>query len=170
MLAKIQGVFRLTRDLELKYLQDGTPVAKLGLACSEKFKEKETQLFLEASIFGKASEVLSQYAGAKGTQIFLTGKLKTEQWEKDGQKHSKVVMMIEDFQFIGSKDDNKSAQPQQQDYRGHSGSNQPNPTYGEQQYPQNYNQNTAYKEQPKKMPDKNSLPTIDIDDEDIPPF
>jgi single-strand DNA-binding protein len=156
MLAKIQGVFRLTRDLELKYLQDGTPVAKLGLACSEKFKEKETQLFLEASIFGKASEVLNQYAGAKGTQIFLTGKLKTEQWEKDGQKHSKVVMMIEDFQFIGSKDDNKSAQPQQQALQQ------------EQQYPQNYNQNTAYKEKSKQMPDKNSLPEIDVDEDSIP--
>jgi len=153
MLAKIQGVFRLTRDLELKYLQDGTAVAKLGLACSEKFKEKETQLFLEASIFGKASEVLNQYAGAKGTQIFLTGKLKTEQWEKDGQKHSKVIMMIEDFQFIGSKDDNKSAQAQQQ------------APQQEQQALQNYNQHKAYKEQPKQMPDRNSLPEIDIDSE-----
>ena len=158
MLAKIQGVFRLTRDLELKYLQDGTAVAKLGLACSEKFKEKETQLFLEASVFGKVAEVLNQYAGVKGTQIFLTGKLKTEQWEKDGVKNSKVVMMIEDFQFIGSKNDNKSAQPQQQ------------APQQEQQYPQNYNQNTAYREQPKQMPDRNSLPSIDIDDEDIPPF
>lgn len=45
MLCKCQGVFRLTRDLELKYLQDGTPVAKLGLACSEKFKEKEMRDF-----------------------------------------------------------------------------------------------------------------------------
>ena len=151
MLAKIAGVFRLTRDLELKVLQDGTPVAKLGLACSEKFKEKETQLFLEASIFGKAAEVLNTYAGSKGTQIFLTGKLKTEQWEKDGQKHSKVVMMIEDFQFIGSKDDNKPAQPQQQ------------APQQEQQYPQNYNQHTAYREQPKQMPDRNSLPEIDLD-------
>lgn len=151
MLAKLQGVFRLTRDLSLTYLQDGTPVAKLGLACSEKFKEKETQLFLEASIFGKAAEILNTYAGSKGTQIFLTGKLKTEQWEKDGQKHSKVVMMIEDFQFIGSKDDNKPAQPQQQ------------APQQEQQYPQNYNQHTAYREQPKQMPDRNSLPEIDLD-------
>ena len=156
MLAKIQGVFRLTRDLELKYLQDGTAVAKLGLACSEKFKEKETQLFLEASVFGKVAEVLNQYAGVKGTQIFLTGKLKTEQWEKDGVKNSKVVMMIEDFQFIGSKDDNKSAQPQQQ------------APQQEQQYPQNYNQHTAYREQPKQMPDRNSLPEIDIDEDSIP--
>lgn len=116
MLCKCQGVFRLTRDLSLTYLQDGTPVAKLGLACSEKFKEKETQLFLEASIFGKVAEVLNTYAGSKGTQIFLAGKLKTEQWEKDGQKHSKVVMMIEDFQFLGSKQDGQAAQSQQGHY------------------------------------------------------
>ncbi len=153
MLCKCQGVFRLTRDLELKVLQGGTPVAKLGLACSEKFKEKETQLFLEASIFGKAAEVLNTYAGAKGTQIFLTGKLKTEQWEKDGQKHSKVVMMIEDFQFLGSKDDNKSAQPQQQ--------------APQQQHPQGYNQHTAYRE-PAKMPPPPS--GLDYDDSEEVPF
>lgn len=139
MLCKCQGVFRLTRDLSLTYLQDGTPVAKLGLACSEKFKEKETQLFLEASIFGKAAEVLNTYAGSKGTQIFLTGKLKTEQWEKDGQKQSKTVMMIEDFQFLEKKD--STAQPQQQSPK----QNQ------EYQYPQNYNSHTAYRE-PQKMP------------------
>jgi single-strand DNA-binding protein len=139
MLCKCQGVFRLTRDLELKYLSDGTPVAKLGLACSEKYKEKETQLFLEASIFGKASEILSQYAGTKGTQIFLTGKLKTEQWEKDGQKHSKIVMAIEDFQFIssnskhGQEDNEKASRPQQQ----------------------------------IKMPE-NTLPEIDIDEQSLP--
>jgi len=147
MLAKIQGVFRLTRDLELRYLQDGTPVAKLGLACSEKYKEKETTLFLEASVFGKISEILNQYAGSKGAQIFLTGKLKTEQWEKDGQKHSKIVMMIEDFQFVEKRD----AQPQQ---------NQA-PTYHHEQIPQD----NQYQKQ--EMPSADSVPTIDVDLDDL---
>lgn len=163
MLCKCQGVFRLTRDLELKYLQDGTPVAKLGLACSEKYKEKETQLFLEASIFGKASEVLNTYAGSKGTQIFLTGKLKTEQWEKDGQRQSKIVMMIEDFQFIGSKNDNQSnngqanESPQQRSYGG----NAPQNTQSSQ------TNHTAYREPQKQMPDSGAIPGLDID-EDLP--
>ncbi|MDD3443187.1 MAG: single-stranded DNA-binding protein [Sulfurimonas denitrificans] len=155
MLAKIQGVFRLTRDLELKFLSDGTQVAKLGLACSEKYKDKETQLFLEASVFGKVAELLSTYAGTKGTQIFLTGKLKTEQWEANGQKHSKTVMMIEDFQFLGSSQSNNGQAPQQGGYNGN-----------QYQTPQsNQTNHTAYREPPKQMPDKNSLPEIDIDSE-----
>ena len=40
MLAKINGVFRLTRDAELKYTPTGVAIVKLGLACSEKFKDK----------------------------------------------------------------------------------------------------------------------------------
>lgn len=154
MLCKCQGVFRLTRDLELKYLSDGKPVAKLGLACSEKYKDKETQLFLEASVFGKPAELLNQYAGAKGTQIFLAGKLKTEQWESNGQKHSKTVMMIEDFQFLGSSQTNNQA-PQQGGYSGN-----------QYQAPQsNQTNHTAYREPQRQMPDKNSLPEIDMDEE-----
>ena len=146
MLAKVQGVFRLTRDLELRYLQDGTPVAKLGLACSEKYKEKETVLFLEASVFGRVSEILNQYAGKKGTQIFLAGKLKTEQWEKDGQKHSKIIMIIEDFQFIDSKNDNT-----QQRNQSHQ------PTY-------------EYKDASGNVttPSKYQVPEIDIDESEVP--
>lgn len=162
MLAKIQGVFRLTRDLELKYLQDGTAVAKLGLACSEKYKEKETQLFLEASVFGKVAEVLNQYAGVKGTQIFLTGKLKTEQWEKDGVKNSKVVMMIEDFQFIGSKQD----APRQEPEYSHDNIPQQGNTQSYQKPPQQ--DHTAYREPPRQMPDKSQFPEIDIDEDEIP--
>ena len=165
MLAKLQGVFRLTRDLSLTFLQDGTPVAKLGLACSEKFKDKETQLFLDASVFGKVAEVLNQYAGSKGTQIFLTGKLKTEQWEKDGQKHSKVVMMIEDFQFLGSKQDGQAAQSQQGYYS--EAPHQQQSYQPPQQYPQNYNSHTAYRE-PQKMPPPPS--GLYDDDSDIVPF
>jgi len=141
-LAKVNGVFRLTRDAELKYLSNGTAVIKMGVACSEKFGEKETQLFLDATAFGKPAEILNTYAGAKGTQIFLSGKLQTESWEKDGQKHSKVLMIIEGFDLIGSKQEATPKQaPQQQ------------PNYNS---PQGYSQqpqqdHRAYKEQPQRQ-------------------
>ena len=163
MLCKCQGVFRLTRDLELKYLSDGTAVAKLGLACSEKYKERETQLFLEASVFGKAAELLNQFAGAKGTQIFLAGKLKTEQWEANGQRHSKTVMVIEDFQFIDSKPKQEKQEPVYE-YRDAQGQ-----TYQPQQQQQ---QHAAYREPQRQaqMPSRDALPEIDIDEDSILPF
>lgn len=170
MLAKIQGVFRLTRDLELKYIGDGTPIAKLGLACSEKYKDKETQLFLDASVFGKVAELLNQYASTKGTQIFLSGKLKTEQWEKDGQRQSKVTMMIEDFQFLGSKQDSNQQGQQQGNYQH---PQQQNYNAPQQQAPQQQQyqaqSNTDYQQrqpQQQRMPDQ--LPSIDVNEEEIP--
>ncbi|CAN8140901.1 Single-stranded DNA-binding protein [uncultured Thiomicrorhabdus sp.] len=113
-LAKVNGLFRLTRDAETKYAASGTAVTNLGLACSEKYKDKETQLFLDATAFGKAGEIISQYAGTKGTQIYLTGKLQTESWDdkNTGQKRYKTAMIIESFDFVSGQNAGQQ-QPQQ---------------------------------------------------------
>lgn len=142
-LAKIIGLFRLTRDAELKYTQDGKPILNMGLACSEKFGEKENQLFIDATAFGKPAEILNQWAVEKGTQIFLSGKIHTESWEKDGTKFSKTKMTIESFDFV-SKPKNTDNSGEQKPYTP------PTPQY-----------------ERKTMPE-NSLPSIDIDDEVIP--
>ena len=115
MLAKITGLFRLTKDCEMRYANSGSAILKLSLACSEKYKDNETQLFLDAVAFGKPAEIIQQYAGAKGTQLFLSGKLETQSWEKDGQKHYKNSMTVESFEFIGNKQDaqQKPQEPRQ---------------------------------------------------------
>ena len=142
MLAKINGLFRLTRDLELRYGTNGNAIAKLGLACSEKFGEKTTQLFIDGVAFGKSGEILNQYAGTKGTQIFLCGKLQTESWDKDGVKQYKTSMVIESFDFVGSKQDNQS------------------------QGQQNKGQQQSY-QQPQQQTQQR-IPEIDIDEDEIP--
>lgn len=111
-LAKVSGLFRLSRDLELRYAASGTAIAKLGLVSSEKYQDKETTLFLDAVCFGKMGEVINQYAGTKGTQIYLYGKLQTENWQDNqGQNRSKVSMVIEGFDFVANKPSNNQ-QPQ----------------------------------------------------------
>lgn len=100
MLASINGLFRLTRDAEVTVTEGGMSIVKLGLVCSEKYKEKETVLFIDGTAFGKAGEIINQYAGKKGTQIYLRGKLQTDQWEKDGEKKSKISMVVEGFDFV----------------------------------------------------------------------
>ena len=102
MLAKINGVFRLTRDVELKYLNSGQAMLNLCLVCSEKFQDKETTLFIDAVAFGKPAEVINQYSGSKGSQIVLSGKLRTEKWlDNNNQNRSKISMTIESFEFVG---------------------------------------------------------------------
>lgn len=153
MLAKTQGLFRLTRDAELRYANSGSAILKLGLACSEKFKDKETQLFLDAVAFGKPAEIINQYAGTKGTQLFLCGKLETQQWEDNqGQKRSKVSMTIESFEFVGSKSDNQGQVNTQ--------------NQGQQQ---GYNQNPPIQNQTNiPMQQQAYNPSQDVTEEDIP--
>lgn len=148
-LPKIQNLFRLTRDADLRYAASGTAVLNIGLASSEKYKDKETQCFLDAVAFGKPAEIIAQYAGTKGTQIYLSGKLKTESWDdkNTGQKRSKQVMEIETFDFVsGQNTGNQPQQPQMQ-----SGA----------QITQNHNQNQQTQAPQQYAPN-------DFDDSDIP--
>ena len=150
-LAKVNGLFRLTREAELRYGSNGTAILKMGLACSEKFGDKETQLFIDATVFGKPAEIISQYAGEKGTQIFLSGKLQTETWQdKDsGQNRSKQSMIVESFDFVSKPKQDTDREPY----------TPPQPQY--EQHPQ------YQKPAPAKLPE-NNLPEIDINEDEIP--
>lgn len=107
-LLKIHGLARFTRNPEIKYIPGkDTAVAKIGLACSEKYKDQETSAFYEAVCFGKQAEIIGEYM-EKGSQIYINGRLKLEQWEQEGQKRSKHVIVIESFEFVGGKQDNES--------------------------------------------------------------
>jgi single-strand DNA-binding protein len=111
-LPKINGLYRLTRDAEAKYSASGNAVVNLGLASSEKYKDKETQCFIDAVAFGKVGEIIAQYAGTKGTQIYLSGKLQTEQWQdkNTGANRYKHVMVIEGFDFVSGQGNQQPAQ------------------------------------------------------------
>ena len=76
----------LGRDPELSNLPGGDAVAKFSIACSESWKDKnsgerkEQTEWINIVIYGKLAEVASQYL-KKGSQVFLSGKLKTRKWQ-----------------------------------------------------------------------------------------
>lgn len=107
MLAIVNGVFRLTRDVELRYLPSGSAVAKLGLANSAKFKKQdgtmaEESCFIDGTLFGKSAETANQYL-KKGSRIYINAELKYESWERDGAKHSRNSLKINSFEMLDSK-------------------------------------------------------------------
>lgn len=107
MLATVNGVFRLTRDVELRYLASGSAVAKLGLVNSTKFKKQdgtmtEESCFVDGTLFGKSAETANQYL-KKGSKVYINAELKYESWEKDGVKHSKNSLKINSFEMLDSK-------------------------------------------------------------------
>lgn len=103
MLPKISFLARTTRDCESIFVPSGTQITKLGLACSEKYGDKETQLFIDAVAFGKTGEFIANVQ--KGQRVFVSGKIQTESWQdQQGQKRSKISMVIENFEYVEKRD------------------------------------------------------------------
>lgn len=101
-------VGNLTRDIELKYLQSGTAVAEIGLAVNERRKNAQTgewieePVFVDVTLWGRTAEIAGEYLG-KGSSVLIEGRLKLDQWEKDGQKRSKLRVVCESMQMLGAK-------------------------------------------------------------------
>jgi single-strand DNA-binding protein len=88
----------------------GIRYANFRLAWSEKYKEKETKCFLECKAFGGTAQFMEKYMNQKGQEILVEGKMTTDEWEKDGQKRSKNVLMVGGVHFCGKKQDSWTAE------------------------------------------------------------
>lgn len=140
----------ITRDVELKYTQSGTAIAKTGIALNKKVKNTQGEyedkaIFVDITAFGNTAETLNKYF-FKGSKIGIDGELNFEQWTaQDGQKRSKLSVIVNKLHFIDKKDSATTqantdfTQQQQQQYG-----------YAQQQQPPAYthtNQQPAQKQQ-----------------------
>src|SRR5687767_16029380 len=106
---KVLLMGNLTRDPQLKYLPSQTAVCDFGLACNRKFRtaageDREEVTFVDITAFGKQAEIINQYC-QKGKQMFIEGRLKFDTWEdkQGGGKRSKLSVVVENFQLLGSR-------------------------------------------------------------------
>lgn len=103
----------LTRDPQMKSIPSGTQVCEFGMAVNRKWKSAEGEpreevTFVDCAAFGRTAEVIGQHF-TKGKPIFVNGRLKLDQWEKDGEKRSKLSVVVEGFQFIDQREDGGTA-------------------------------------------------------------
>src|SRR5215475_6772673 len=112
---KVILVGNLTRDPELRYTPKGTAIAKIGLAVNrvwtnEAGEKKEEVTFVDVDIFGRTAENVGQYM-RKGRPILIEGRLKLDQWDdkQTGQKKSRLGVVAETVQFLGSPGGNEGA-------------------------------------------------------------
>ena len=102
---KVTVLGNLTRDPELRSTPTGQNVASFSLAVNRSWKNAsgETQEavdYFDCVAWGKAGEIINQYM-QKGRPILISGRLASRSWEQDGNKRSKVEIVVEDFNFIG---------------------------------------------------------------------
>lgn len=103
----------LTRDVEIRHTAGGTPVASFGIAVNDRRKNAQTGEwedapgFYDVTMFGSRAESISRFL-SKGSKIALEGKLRWSQWERDGQKRSKVEIIAEDIEFMSRREDSQA--------------------------------------------------------------
>ncbi|HJN12203.1 MAG TPA: single-stranded DNA-binding protein [Pirellulaceae bacterium] len=100
-------VGNITRDIELKYTQSSLAVTELGIAVNDRRKNQagewiEETTFVDVTLWGRTAEIAGEYLG-KGSSVLIEGRLKLDTWEKDGQKRSKLRVVGERMQMLGSR-------------------------------------------------------------------
>jgi single-strand DNA-binding protein len=108
MFCKVIAAGNLGKDPEVRYIANGTAVASFNLAVNRQWtdkqsgeKKKETT-WIPVEVFGKLAEVCGEHL-KKGSQALIEGRLKLDQWEKDGQKKERMKVIADEVRFIGGK-------------------------------------------------------------------
>lgn len=101
-LNQCQFIGRLGADPETRYTASGDPVCSFRIAVGWKSKDKEGAEWVPCTAFGKLAEICGQYL-QKGSQVFVQGRFRTEEYEKDGIKRYTTKIMLEQMQMLGSR-------------------------------------------------------------------
>ena len=105
-------VGRLAREAELKFTSSGTAILKFSIAVNRSVKKgdkwEDEASFFDCTMFSKMAESVNKYL-EKGKQVSIIGELVQNRWEKDGKQNSKVVIIVNKLQLLGSKDEQKQS-------------------------------------------------------------
>ena len=111
----------LTRDAELRSTQQGTQILTFGVAVNDRRRNPQTgdwedyPNYIDCVVFGNRAEPLSRFL-SKGTKVAIEGKLRWSQWERDGQKRSKLEVIVDEVELMTPRGDRPQAQRQQSRY------------------------------------------------------
>ncbi len=108
-LNRVLLIGNLTRDPDLRYTPKGTAVTEIGLAVSriysgEDGERKEETTFVDVTLWARLAEIAGQYL-RKGRPVFIEGRLQLDTWDdkQTGQKRSKLRVVAENIQLLGSR-------------------------------------------------------------------
>lgn len=112
----------LTRDIELRYTNSRMAVCQNAIAVNDRRKNASGEWidetsFVDVTFFGRTAEVVSEYL-SKGSPIFVEGRLKQDTWEKDGQKRSKLHVIVDRMQLLGGRSEGKNGEARPQSKTG----------------------------------------------------
>jgi single-strand DNA-binding protein len=115
-LNRVLLIGNLTRDPEVRYTPKGTAVADIGMAInrvipsSEEGERREEVTYVDVVLWGRLAEIAEQYL-KKGRPVFIEGRLQLDSWDdkQTGQKRSRLRVVAENMQLLGSRGDSEGA-------------------------------------------------------------
>lgn len=105
---KVILVGNLGADPETRYMPSGDAVTNIRLATTDRYKDKSSGEMKEATewhrvaFFGRLAEIAGEYL-KKGSPVYIEGRIRTRQWEKDGQKQYTTEIVAEQMQMLGGR-------------------------------------------------------------------
>ena len=112
---RIQVLGNLTRDPELRYTPNGTPVCTVNVASNDRARDPKTKEYVDTPTFfrgtawGQKAEVIAQHF-ERGSEIFIEGKFKPEEWtDREGKQRTTFGIQVSDFNFTGGSNRNRAA-------------------------------------------------------------
>lgn len=115
MLNKVFLIGRLTKDPEVRYLNNGDVLCNFGLATLEKWKTKtgesaEKTEFHNITMYRRLAEIAGQYL-KKGSQVYLEGKIQTRKYtDKNGVERTAYDIIVNEMKMLGGVNDGQQAQ------------------------------------------------------------
>lgn len=150
---------RLTRDVEMSYMQDGKAVAKFTVAVNRAYKDANGDRqadFHNCVIFGNRAEAVANYFH-KGDMIGVVGELRDNNYEKEGVQHYNKQIVVDSFGFRGQNSQNNNASGAQNNNVGEYTQQTQNATQG------NFKANTG-----TSFGGHANTQSIDVNDDDLP--
>ena len=98
----------LTRDPELRATQSGSQVLSFGVAVNDRRRNPQTgewedyPNYVDCTMFGTRAEAVGRYI-SKGSKVATEGKLRYSFWERDGQRRSKLEVIVDDIEFMNAR-------------------------------------------------------------------
>ena len=118
MFAQATIIGNLTKNIELRYTASGTAIGNTAIASTHKFnaangEKREETCFIDVIFMGKSAEIANQYL-AKGSRIFIEGRLKFDRWtDNNGQSRSKHSVAVDKMIMLDTKDRQEIGQNEQ---------------------------------------------------------
>lgn len=164
MVNKVTLIGNVGIEPEVRSLESGVKVARVRLATTERIFNRQTNETTEhtewhsVTLWRGLAEVVDKYV-RKGSQLYIEGRLRGREWEKDGVKHYGVEIVADDMKLLGRRADNAAPQGGYQQSQG-----------GYQQSQGGYQQQPAYQQPQSVAAPQPAMPAMPQDDPDDMPF